>query len=625
MRFLSWWRAHFAGYDPLTAAAIFFAISLVAAFLAPWWRSYLGLNLDGYFPLYGHQMFAGEVPYRDFFLHLPPLHALLDGGMEAIFGKSILALKILGAGERILMAALLVFWLGRYFRRGPVLFGSLAAVILASGDDTEILDLYNYHALLFAIVAGLAMSYGLEEGKKRQGAWMAAGFFAALTLGMKQTIGLHTTLAVGLVPLLLAWRAPEARRLLPRRLAYLALGFLPPLLLIAGWLLYHQAFGLFLQQVFVDAGSSKGPPLLLLSRPWLDPLRIEALRTPALIAIGCIGLLAAGLVLPRQKDSSPRALRSEWPALLGVGLFVAALLGLSYYILHPAAERGFDLRFYQRIGVLLVSYGILWPAVVLVWRLLRRPLEPLEAQLLSLTLISGGTASALGFSWPAGEAIAFPGLALIAVLACESQSRWRFQRAFRTPALAAAALAILAAATLRMITPFDFAGWREHSPEDATKISAEPALAGMRLSAETRDALDGTLSMIRQASRPGEKIFVFPDLPIFYWLSDRPSSGFAALSWFDVTPDRIVDADRERIVAEKPVVIVFHEISSGSLEVNEQYFRGGKESALRRMQASILDMAPSYMVAAYYQPWKDLPMLQVWVRRDRAAELGLKE
>lgn len=604
-------------------AAMAFSMLLIAAFLAPWWRSYLGLTLDGYFPLYGHFILNGKIPYRDFFLHLPPLHALFDAALEFCFGKSLLALRVVGAAERILMAALLVFWLSRSFRLGPALFGGVAAIVVASGDDTEILDLYNYHALLAALLAGIALSRGLEEKAGGSRAFVLAGLFASLSFWMKQTIGLHATLAVVLLPLLLAWRSPAARGALRGRLGRIALGWLPPSLLIGGWLAANGAFAAFLRQTFLDAAASKGSPLQLLVRPWLDPLRVAELRLPALLALFCVVLLVAGTRLPRGEEES-RGPERWLPLLAAAGLFAAILLA-SHAILHPVASRLIDLRWVQRIGVLAVSYGILWPAAVLAWRASRRALEPREAQLLSFVLVSGGTASALGFSWPAGEALAFPGLALLAALALDGAPAFRRARLLRLPLLAAIVASSLAVATQKMIHPFDFAMWREPSPEDADRRSADRALAGLWLGARTQEAVDGTLAVIAKASRPGEPIFVFSDMPIFYWLADRPVMGFAALSWFDVTPDRIVDADAATLRASPPAVIVFHQLSGNFLQINEDYFRGGKESALRRMQEDLHRLSADYVVAAYYEPWRHYPPLQVWVRRDRAAEVGIAE
>jgi len=77
--------------------------------------------------------------------------------------------------------------------------------------------------------------------------------------------------------------------------------------------------------------------------------------------------------------------------------------------------------------------------------------------------------------------------------------------------------------------------------------------------------------------------------------------------------------------AAPPPVIVFHQLSGNFLQINEDYFRGGKESALRRMQEVLHQLSGDYVVAAYYEPWRKYPPLQVWVRRDRAAELGIPE
>jgi hypothetical protein len=621
-----------ARWPAIVAASL--AAFLTAAFLAPWWRSFLGLSLDGYFPYYGHLILEGRIPYRDFFLHLPPLHPLLDAAIELCCGPSLLAARAVGALGRIALAVVLVLWLGRPFRYGPALFGSLAAVILATGDDTEILDLYNFHALLTAALAGWALSRGLEPGCRRP--WLAyglAGLCAGLACGLKQTIGLNTTLAIVSTPCVLALRSPVDRAALGRRLAWLGGGWLLPLLPIVAWLAANDAFRLFLYQTFVDAGASKGSPWKLLVRPWLDPLAIADLQRAAWLAIACIALLAIGYGLPRpqrENGGEPADGRKDggrcWPGLTAAALVVAAILVASHVWLHPLADqKALDLRELQRLGVFLVNYGVLLPTLWLVGRALRHPLDALERQWLLLFLVAGGTASALAFSWPAGEALAYPGLAAVAIWAFRGRPRFHFAAALRAPLLAAMVAAVFAAATFKLITPFDFAGWREPSPEDAIHRSAAPALDGILLGAKTLEAVDGTLGIIQRAARPGEPIFVFPDMPIFYWLANRPMPTFAALSWFDVTPDRVVDADLARLRANPPVVIVYHEISGGLMDVNEKYFRGAKESGLRRMQAALIEMAPGYRLAGFYEPWKRLSPLQVWVRNDRADELGIEE
>ena len=78
------------GLSAPLAAALAAALAH-AAFLAIWWNRHLGLSLDGYMPWFGHRILTGEVPYRDFFLHLPPLQPLFEALIEAVAGRSILA------------------------------------------------------------------------------------------------------------------------------------------------------------------------------------------------------------------------------------------------------------------------------------------------------------------------------------------------------------------------------------------------------------------------------------------------------------------------------------------------------------------------------------------------------
>ena len=97
-------------------------VLLVTAFLAPWWNRYFGGTLEGYFPYYGAELNRGEAPYRDFYLHVPPLLPLESELVERWTAHPLIALRALGGIERILLALALFVWLRQLVR------GTLAVV-----------------------------------------------------------------------------------------------------------------------------------------------------------------------------------------------------------------------------------------------------------------------------------------------------------------------------------------------------------------------------------------------------------------------------------------------------------------------------------------------------------------
>lgn len=444
-----------------------------ALFLLPWWNRFLGVTLDGYFPFYGSRIAAGGVPYRDFFLHLPPLQALAHAGLETLFGRHLILSRAAGALARIAIAGVLAAWLTRRFRVGTSIVGALAAVWLASGDDTEILDLYNHHALFASIVAGFAASCALSARSGRLRLWFLSGVGAGIALWTKQTIGLGVSAAIPLALLLMAWRSAERRFTIGRDLGAFVAGWSVPAMIVGGWLASRGALGAFFGEVFVDAAASKGPIWTLLLRPWIDPFRIDQLKLPA--TIGLLGAIAVALLGRRRTVATFVAPRRWLGASVATVAAIAALV-LGHGVAGAAWVEPDTLRAAQRVGVFLALFGILPPTVGLTLAALRRRLDGAEQQTLLLALVGAGTGAALALSWPGGEAVSLPSLALVLALAVDAGPIPGWKQPLRATVVTMAALAAVAAVALKLMVPFDFVLWRE--PPIAKARDLRPAGVG---------------------------------------------------------------------------------------------------------------------------------------------------
>src|SRR5256885_1508300 len=47
--------------------------------------------------------------------------------------------------------------------------------------------------------------------------------------------------------------------------------------------------------------------------------------------------------------------------------------------------------------------------------------------------------------------------------------------------------------------------------------------ANVRVPSSSRDAMGGVARFLRERTGPGEPVFVYPTLPMFYYLADRPN------------------------------------------------------------------------------------------------------
>lgn len=590
------------------------AALLTAVFLAPWWNRYLGLSLDGYLPMYGQMILDGQVPYRDFFLHLPPLNPLLDAALQWLFGPRLVAMRMAGAIERLAMAGLLAFWLRRHFRPVPALGASLVAVWLSSGCDTEILDLYNHHSLFFGLGSGLAAALALRGGHPRR-LEIAAGWLAGLAFWTKQTSGLGATIAVPAAWVLLALADSADRHAGTGRLFRFALGWGLCALPLVAWLARRQALSPFIQQVFLDAANSKGSPLHLVLRPWVDPFHLGRLAWSAGLAIVLVGLVLGTLRLHAASAGKPA------PGSRGLGwLVLGVLAALGSIHLQLWTWAGIPaLLALAATGVFLSTYGTLVLFGQQAWLLFRRPPDDRHRELLLFTTVALVLGATFALSFPADNICATPGLALWVAFVWDAQPRHPRCAALRRLIPLFAAGTTLAAMSVQWVRPFEFASWREPPIAAAQRRSSLDKLAGLRLSAQTCAATEAIVANVQQAAAPGEAIFTYPYYPLFNWLAERPPATFAILHWFDVTPDRIVAADLERLRQAPPPAVVAQWLEPDNMDLHERYFRGGNESALRRMQAELQAMlARDYVRLGAWKPSGLHVPLELWVRADRA-------
>ncbi len=596
-------------------------------FLWPWWNRYVALTLDGYLPLYGHLIRSGQVPYRDFFLHLPPLQALLEAALESLVGRSLFAARLAGAVGRVLLAGVLAGWLARRFRPGVATFAALAAVWLASGDDTEILDLYNHHALLAALVAGWAASAALDGppgGRRERLLWLLSGFAAGVSIWTKQTIGLGATVAIPMALALLAIGDRDFRARLASRLAHFAAGWAMPAAILGGWLAAAGALQPFVQQVFISAAASKGSPLKLLLRPWVEPFQIPMLAGPALagLVLSAAAWFVTGLAqrTPAEDVAAPIRARSTWLFLLLSLAAVASALAVGWAIAEPGPDLALRLRFLQRVGVYFGWFGLLAPGLAFAVGACRGKLSGAAREHWLQIVLAAAVAATLALSWPGGEGMALPSLAVVLAAVAQAEPARRLLRVVRAGLLGLAVAIGVATFALRLLTPFGFALWKEPPVSLATHRLSDPTLAGLWVAPVTAEALEGTLAIVRRTTRAGEPIFTYPALPLFHWLADRPLSTFAALHWIDVTPDAITRADILRLRASPPAVVLRQHIPAKILRMNEWYFRGAPgTSGLGALDAALVELltAEYRLEAEFPQHLGSAPRLEVWVRNDR--------
>lgn len=578
-------------------------IILLSYFLSIWWNRYLspacGGELTGVF-LYNH----GMLPFRDYFASAPPGMMLLSVVIAKLFGNKLIAFWIFGAIFRILGAVVAFLWLCRIVHPVWSSFAVISTFLFASIDVADTPYFYNHIATNFAFLSAFALSEVFKgSSKKTFICGIIGGFLLACSLLVKQTTGIIASGSLIAITSLVIIKNQNWRKL-SLTLASLCTGATIPVLSLLFWLHEKGILLIFLDQVFGRGPSSKGGAITSLLRP-ITITYSTILKFPALNAISLtiVGWLFYAWI--KQTDKS-----SKFYWWLGVfAIPIAMLIGRNDYFFKV------DLRLVFLIFAYLSMVGCLSICIWVVINLFLRYRKNSEHfnDLILIATAGFACAYALSISWPAFEVMIFPGATLIVALALNwVSSSPRCSTLFRSSLLIILLFLISAATARKCNIPWSWGEWTEPPLKTSTIESNLPELKGFKLSPLTANFLDEVTETIRTHSKPDERIFVYPNMTIFYGLAHRFPATFALMHWVDVCPDYVADIDAKNLLLSPPAVLVVHPIVPEEFKYLEWAFRNDQPSSVRKVQAAFESLYPKYqLIRTFRLPDYPTP-IQIW-------------
>ena len=569
---------------------------------------------EGWWSVFAKYINEGKSPYRDFELLTTPAYAYMIAGVTAVFGYDIIVLRILGVLLFMAIAAIAYLIFARLFSPGiAVVATSLTALFMQSEssnvfyDYIRFFDLFTYAAGLFLLV----YVSGLGRPSARGLSWAVtlSGLCSGVALLIRQSSGLVD--AVYIVALLAAFTvALHHKRDAVLNLANYVTFLLIPVVAAVGIMVATGSFVGFLEATMGSALAAKGGVPVVLAA-WLG-------RTlPSMIAQAFpISVLFELLLIsffsfarrPQEVGAGPARLASG-----GIFFLSAAVVGILLSFTHEPLARasaaidlslGPDAVF--AVAVLLFA-GTLW-SVTGRARVgpENRPLQLQHLALVGLTLAIGyGSATSAALS--RGETALALGAIFGTVL---HLGRGRLGSLVNTFALGLAVLLCVSFASYKFEQPYGWWGLREPSTYAATEAVDSPLLANIKVSHETRVAIDGVAQAITANSQVGDNVFVFPNIPIFYLLTNRYPTTFTLVQWFDFSSDGALASDTERIEKDPPRVIVIADVPAYVFDEHESLFDGGQESATRQMRdaLNVLITEAHYRLVGSFMLYGDYPI-----------------
>lgn len=567
--------------------AVVIVVGLNLAFLLSFWNRFLAPSVSGMFLEFASRLLSGKVPYRDFYVVVTPFYIFKTAAIVKIFGPSLAILRLIDIGYRCALGAILVIWLSKVVRIPYALLGALAAVIVFSTDPGDSLTSYHLEATFWALTGAFLLSYVQWERReilRNISVICCSGACCSICFFTKQTEGGGITLALIIVIAGLSTRDLGLRPALLRLLAF-CMGWILPAGTILGWLASKGALRPFATAILSDGPSAKGSPGHLLTRVFLNGYGSWPGNAAYLVFGICTMLLVVRM--KRKRTALPSAAPGMVQlAVIAVAGAAALLVGYAGGAFVPASSMApYRLEIWS---IYFGFFGIFSLAVYYTLILIRRGMTEAERQRWLILVASFWICYTMSWSWVAWGPMAFPGLGVVIAFMLDDLHSTPRTPVLRYSLATAAVLLLSVCEAGRVSSPFSWDSWTDDPISKATAQSRQPMLKGIYMSPDMAAFTDRLTSLIDSHSRVNDSVFIYSYQPLWYVLANRWPPTYAQVHFFDVAPDGLCRRDAERIVKERPAVIV--DFVGDSDLWNEKLFRAGHGSGQRDLHDQIYQL-----------------------------------
>jgi hypothetical protein len=546
---------------------------------------------EGWWSVFAKYINEGKVLYRDVELLTTPAYAYLIAGVTATFGYDIIVLRVVGVLLFIAIAAIAYLIFVRLFSPGiAVVATCLTALFMQSEvnnvfyDYIRFFDFFTFAATLFLLV----YVSGLGRPSARGVSWAVtlSGLCSGAAILIRQSSGVVD--AVYIVVLLAAFIfALDHKRDALLNLANYVISLLIPVAAAVGVMMSNGSFVGFLEATTGRALAAKGGVFVVLTG-WLDRTVTAMIAQVGPIALLVYLLVISGLLFARRhQETVAGTIRMASRSMF---FFSAAFVGiLLCFTQEPLAGAFASLDSFLGAEAIYAVVVLLFAGSL--WSLrgggrLGPEHRPLQLQSVALTglTVAMGYGSALSSGLSRGETSLALGTIFGTVLFLGRGRVGSFMNSF---AVGLAVLLCVSFASYKFEHPYAWWGLEEPSTYVATEKVGLPLLTSIRVSNETRVAIEGVAHAITASSQVGDNVFVFPNIPIFYLLTNRYPRTFTLVQWFDFSSRGALASDTDRIKKDPPRVIVIADVPGDVYDAHEFLFDSGQKSPTRQMRDAL--------------------------------------
>ena len=586
------------------------AIVLTAAFFSLFFNRFAGLRSgDGEY-VGGYFLVRGSLPFRDYFTASPPLNPFKSGVLLSLFGENLIVSRAAGMVERSFIVLLLYLWLLRLSRPAYAALGAFATLVVSTADFADPIASYNHDCIFLAMLSGYLAGFALNRSRSTHSlAWtgLAAGVAAGFSLLTKQTIGLGAVVVVPIVVTAIVWRLQTFRRAITWLLAFAGGAAIPVGALLA-WLASLGVLKTFLVAIFIKGPAAKaqngGGDFA--SRA----LHVVVAVAPLTMLLAICGAVIAVRFVLRSQDPHSGAEQNDRPwEMAAVAAFGIASIALgAAFSFHHWGEFH---RFWPLNMVFFTAVAVVLLLLRGTRQFLKGTLSEHQAQVYLLAVASFNIAFMLSLSYPMFAAMLLPGFGLIFAGSLAGSNPLG-----RLAICAVVLLLCVDSVRFKLDVPFGFGFFTDGPVSTANVRSDQPKLKGILLPASTVHLIDGVAHIVASNTTSTDTIFVFPEMALFYALTDRKWPTQTASHNPDVVNDAFAKEEAVRLLENPPKVIIYLPKTEQQSRVEELVWRHGNRMGQRDIATAVEALAKNYRLAGVYPTNPKNQNVYVYVRPD---------
>lgn len=560
---------------------------------------------EGWYSYYAYMINVEHaVPYVDFELLFPPLYVYCIALFTKIFGYNIIALRVLGILIYITLAILscLIFYL---VLDNELVAGACGVLVFAflqseiaqiSYDYIRFMDVSVYFSI-FALLKILKKKRPDEEAKVTflnsiSPSLVFGGLFASFASLFKQSSGLIYLLFAGvfLFCVFLVIKEKNAKKqALFQFLWYLLIVTFVYLIMFA-FLLCQGALGKYFYYNFKASTGAKGGVFTILFGNAIASIPTILRDSPLVLFFGLI--IGATFFLSKFyfDDKENKMLNTLLIVVFGI------LSIIIIFIVFKSLWFGMLLAYVYPTFFMYCSFLLNFIITCIVF----------VCVIVYKTEFLGGEQSAIRILFLSSTAFVLAYAVCMSGSLCQSQValcvgisfasttfflKFAGKNTLRTALVCVMCIVSMSCFAYKLRIVYSWWGldagtfW-----EQTVKIDEDvPFVGGLKVNEDYAETYKLVNDAIKQNSTKDDNVFIFPHVPIFYLTSDRSSTTYTKVQWFDVSVDNDVLADVEKIREQPPKVIVIAQIPQNVIDSHESLFRNNEKSGLSAMQEFLLD------------------------------------